>query len=148
MWPPPASPDDNWPVPHERAGVWIIDAGTVTGNHISGANVNLLIEGWGVPVKDQTGCNPDESLSGPLCGRLIRADHADGQVFGNEMSNPKPSGRDCPQAHNYAVNAAHAKGDYEHNDSDVEFPWHNSFTWDNTCVGSTTPNPFRLVRHY
>ena len=68
--------------------------GTVTGNTISGANVNLLIEGLGIP--NQAG----------------GIDPAPGAVFGNNPHDPMGNS-DCSGAYNYAVNPDHAKGTYD-----------------------------------
>src|SRR5262249_61225011 len=134
---PESPPDASRTNSSERAGTWITDARIVMRNSISGANVNLLIEGWGVPVKKTDGCNLNPP--GPLCGVLDHVERAVGSVLLNAMQDPKQTGKDCPQKYNYAVNPEHALGDFERNDSNPDpHPFGvkqgETFTWDAGCI--------------
>jgi hypothetical protein len=62
--------------------------------HTAGANVNLLIEGYGIP-----------NGSGGI-------DPAPGAICGNNPHDPMGNS-DCANAHNYAVNPSHAVGTYD-----------------------------------
>jgi hypothetical protein len=96
-----------WP---DGVDLWIVDTGTVTGNTISGANVNLLIEGFGV--------------FNPATGHVSAGA---GTISGNDARDDAMGNSDCANAYRYAVNPSHAVGSYDGG--------YSVLVWDGVCSG-------------